>query len=361
MQVSGFGFRVRSLQPETWNLQLETCNLNSGTSCGDEVKATARKNMTEHPSNSGTAHMPVMLNKVLDLLRCKPDGIYVDATVGMGGHAQGILERIGPGGLLIGIDRDKESLEQAHARLKPFSGRHRLLQDNYKNLALILNNLAIGPVDGILLDLGVSSYQILSPERGFSFQSDVMLDMRMDRTQQWTAADLVNNMSEKELADIIYRYGEERLSRRIAAAIVQERRKAPITRCLQLADIISRVFRVRGHQGIHPATRTFQALRIAVNKELEGLEEFFLEAFGFLKSGGRIAVLAFHSLEDRIVKRAFRRLAGQCVCNAAPDLCTCERQALARLLTPRPMTPGPEELSVNPRARSARLRSLERI
>jgi 16S rRNA (cytosine1402-N4)-methyltransferase len=311
--------------------------------------------------NPDAEHIPVMPKEVIDLLRCTPGGVYVDATVGMGGHAQSILERIQPGGLLVGIDRDKESLERAQTRLKRFSGSYRLFHDNYKNLPLILNNLATAPVDGILLDLGVSSYQLLSLERGFSFQSDDMLDMRMDRTQQWTAADLINSMSEGELADIIYRYGEERLSRRIAAAIVQERTKAPITRCMQLAEIISRAFRVRGHQGIHPATRTFQALRIAVNEELEGLEEFLAEAVSFLKSGGRIVVIAFHSLEDRIVKRTFRRLAGQCVCDAPPELCRCPRQALANLITPRPLTPGPEELAANPRARSARLRSLERI
>ena len=317
--------------------------------------------MTEHLADSDGEHIPVMPKEVLDLLQCKPGGVYVDATIGLGGHAEAILERIQPGGQLIGIDRDKESLERVQARLKPYGDSLRLLHDNYKNLPLILNNLAGRPVDGILIDLGVSSYQLLSPERGFSFQSDVVLDMRMDRTQQWTAADLVNKLSESELADLIYRYGEERLSRRIAAAIVQERRKAPITRCAQLAEIISRVFKVRGHQHIHPATRTFQALRIAVNEELDGLEEFLSEGFGFLKSGGRMVVIAFHSLEDRIVKRTFRRFAGQCVCDAPPELCKCPRQALANLITPRPMTPGPEELAANPRARSARLRSLERI
>lgn len=324
------------------------------------MRATARNHMTDHMGTFDPEHIPVMPKEVLDLLRCKPGGTYVDATIGLGGHAETILEKIQPGGQLIGIDRDKESLEKVQVRLKPFAQSLRLLHDNYKNLPLILNNLA-GPVDGILIDLGVSSYQLLTPERGFSFQSDVMLDMRMDRTQQRTAADLVNTLSESELADIIYRYGEERLSRRIAAAIVQERRKTPITRCVQLAEIISRVLKFRGHQPIHPATRTFQALRIAVNEELEGLDEFLVEAFGFLKSGGRMVVIAFHSLEDRIVKRAFRKLAGQCVCEAPPELCICPRQQLANLLTPRPMVPGPEELAVNPRARSARLRSVESV
>jgi len=317
--------------------------------------------MTDHLGTSDPEHVPVMPKEVMDLLCCRPGGTYVDATVGLGGHSEAILGRIQPGGQLIGIDRDKESLEKAQLRLKPYAQSLRLLHDNYKNLPLILNNLAGPPVDGILVDLGVSSYQLTTPDRGFSFQSDVMLDMRMDRTQQRTAADLVNKLSESELADIIYLYGEERLSRRIAAAIVQERRKTPITRCVQLAEIISRVLRVRGHQPIHPATRTFQALRIAVNEELEGLEEFLVEAFGFLKPGGRMVVIAFHSLEDRIVKRAFRKLAGQCVCEAPPELCKCPRQQLANLLTPRPMVPGPEELAANPRARSARLRSVERL
>jgi 16S rRNA (cytosine1402-N4)-methyltransferase len=306
-------------------------------------------------------HAPVMVEEVLEHLRCRPGGIYVDATLGLGGHALAMLERIGPDGLLLGLDRDTESLEKARARLSRHAGSVRLVHDNFKNLALILNNLHLKPVDGILLDLGVSSYQLLSPERGFSFQSDALLDMRMDKSQRTTAADLVHNLPVEQLADILYRYGEERLSRRIAAAIVAEREKSAIVRCSQLADLVSRVLRVRGHQHTHPATRTFQALRIAVNQELEGLDEFFAEALAFLKPEGRIVVLAFHSLEDRIVKTAFRRLSGQCVCDRTPELCICPRQVLARVLTPRPLTAGPAELAANPRARSARLRSLERI
>ena len=325
------------------------------------MRATARKNMTERLNCPDAEHIPVMAKEVLNLLQCKPGGVFVDGTVGLGGHSQAILEKIQPGGLLIGLDRDKESLEKALVRLKPFADSCRLVHDNFKNLPLILNNLGAKSVDGILLDLGVSSYQLLSPERGFSFQSDVMLDMRMDRTQQWTAADLVNNMPEDELADLIYTYGEERFSRRIAASIVRERQIAPITRCSQLAAIISRAFKVRGHQTIHPATRTFQALRIAVNEELEGLDKLLIEAFGFLKTGGRIVAIAFHSLEDRIVKKAFRKLAGQCICEAPPELCTCPREAVAKLITSRPLAPSSEELAANMRARSARLRSLERL
>jgi 16S rRNA (cytosine1402-N4)-methyltransferase len=324
------------------------------------VKATARKNMTDFPWNPDCEHIPVLLREVIELLQCKPGETYVDATLGLGGHALAILQKIQPGGMLIGIDRDRESLDKANVLLQPFADSIRLVHDNYKNLPLILNNLAIRPVDGILVDLGVSSFQLLSPDRGFSIHSDVMLDMRMDRSRRWTAADIISNTPEGDLADLIYRYGEEKLSRRIAAAIVRERSKAPITRCSQLSDIISRTVRGRGHQAIHPATRTFQALRIAVNEELEGLEEFLVEATGFLKPGGRIVAIAFHSLEDRIVKKTFRKLAGQCVCEAPPELCQCPRRTDGLLIHSRPITPKPEELSANPRARSARLRVLEK-
>jgi 16S rRNA (cytosine1402-N4)-methyltransferase len=324
-----------------------------------------RSNLQQKTTNPSSEildgeHTPVMMKEVLDSLRCQPGGTFVDATLGMGGHALAIVERIQPGGLLVGLDRDKESLEKARIRLRDFAGSMRLVHDNFKNLPLILNNLHLKPVDGILLDLGVSSYQLLS-ERGFSFQSDAPLDMRMDRMQRITAADLVNDLPEDQLADVIYRYGEERLSRRIASAIVAERQMSPITRCSQLADIVSRVLKVRGHRHIHPATRTFQALRIAVNQELEGLDGFFVEALSFLRTGGRIVVIAFHSLEDRIVKTAFRRLSGQCVCDRPPDLCRCPREALARVITQRPLTASPAELAANPRARSSRLRALERI
>ena len=310
---------------------------------------------TEYP------HMPVMLEEVIDLLQLKHGNVCVDGTVGLGGHSEAILDRILPGGFLIGIDRDKESLAIADERLSRFHGGFRLLHDNFKNLALILNNLSIRSVDSILLDLGVNSWQLLSAERGFSFQSDAMLDMRCDRTQSRTAADIVNEMPENELADLIYQYGEERFSRRIAAAIVNERAITPITRCSQLAGIISRVVPVRGPRRIHPATKTFQALRIALNAELEGLDVFLLDIAGFLNPGGRLVVIAFHSLEDRIVKLTFRKLAGQCVCDAPPELCRCDKRVLGKVLTSRPMTPGSRELIVNPRARSARLRAVEKI
>ena len=325
------------------------------------MAATALENITSYMEESENHHEPVMVDEVLEQLQPCASGVYVDGTVGLGGHSVAILDKTRPDGFLIGVDRDRESLAKASERLKSFSDRFRLVHDNFKNLSLTLNRLEIESVDGILLDLGISSWQLLSADRGFSFQTDAILDMRMDRTQSRTATNIVNETPEKELADIIYQYGEERFSRRIAAAIVNEREIAPITRCSQLAGIVSRVIPVRGRRIIHPATRTFQALRIVVNEELRGLEEFLSEIIGFLKPHGRLVVISFHSLEDRIVKRTFRKLAGQCVCDAPTELCRCERLVSGKILTPRPLTPGPKELTLNPRARSARLRAVEKI
>lgn len=325
------------------------------------LRATLLAGRADDPmADTQPAHAPVMAAEVLSLLRCAPGGLYVDATVGLGGHARAILERVQPGGRLVGLDRDKESLEIARRRLEPHAPLVRLFHENFKNLPLILNNLALGPADGILVDLGVSSYQLLSGERGFSFDSDALLDMRMDRSQRLTAAHLVNDLSQSELADLIFRYGEERQARRIARAIVMARESGAITRCSQLAALVARAGR-GGSRKIHPATQTFQALRIAVNKELEGLEEFLAQAVSFLGTGGRLAVISFHSLEDRIVKRSFRLLSGQCVCDRPAQLCTCPRRPLGRLITPRAIKPSSAELAANPRARSARLRALERI
>ena len=243
------------------------------------MRSARQVSMTnDFPDGITPEHTPVMREEVLEALQCHPGGIYIDGTVGLGSHSWAILERIQPGGLLIGLDRDKDSLEKARILLRPFADSTRLLHENFKNLPLVLNNLGTQPVDGILVDLGVSSYQLLTPERGFSFQSEDFLDMRMDRSQRLTAADLVNDLSEERLADIIYRFGEERYARRIAAAILAERARTRIARCSQLARIVSRAVRGRGERTIHPATRTFQALRIAVNQELEGLDEFLANA-----------------------------------------------------------------------------------
>jgi 16S rRNA (cytosine1402-N4)-methyltransferase len=313
------------------------------------------------PDFSPTEHRPVLLREVLEFLNCMPGRAYVDATLGLGGHASGILDLIEPDGLLIGVDRDKESLQRAVARLRKSSARFLYFHENFKNLPLILNNLEIPPLDGLLLDLGVSSYQLLSPERGFSFHSDEPLDMRMDRSQRQTAADLVNYLREEELAEIIREFGEERHARRIAAAIVNARMKKRIARCSELAQIVALAAPSRTRDGIHPATRTFQAIRIAVNEELEGLEGFFTDVLPFMRTGGRFVVISFHSLEDRIVKQTFKKLAGQCVCGRSGELCICPRKTLVSIVTPRPVRPGSDELKANPRARSARLRVAERI
>jgi 16S rRNA (cytosine1402-N4)-methyltransferase len=327
-----------------------------------ETKSTWQAEMTPDSfSNPVPDHTPVLLREALELLQCAPGGRYVDATLGLGGHAEAILERIQPDGFLLGLDRDAESLGIARARLAHHSGMFRLLHENFKNLPLVMNNTGITPVDGILVDLGVSSFQLLSPERGFSFQSDAMLDMRMDKTQRLTAADLINSLAEAQLAQIIQRYGEERHARRIARAIAAARREGAITRCSQLADLVRRAVPAQRIPATHPATRTFQALRIAVNQELEGLGEFIAGSVSFIRPGGRFVVISFHSLEDRIVKRSFRALAGQCVCERPPELCTCSRRPLVRIVTHRAIRPGEAEVELNPRSRSARLRCVERL
>jgi 16S rRNA (cytosine1402-N4)-methyltransferase len=306
-------------------------------------------------------HKPVLLSEAIRLLNCRPGGVYVDATVGLGGHAERVLEIIAPEGKLIGVDRDKESLALARERLDKYGAAVELYNDNFKNLPLILHHLGHEHVDGILMDLGVSSYQLLSPERGFSFQFEAPLDMRMDRSQRLTAAVLVNRSSEEELADIIFKYGEEPRARRIARAIVHAREAGPITKTTQLSRLILKALGPTSKTRIHPATKTFQALRIAVNDELTGLEDFILNSVKFLKSGGRLVVIAFHSLEDRIVKVAFKRLSGKCICSQPVQLCRCEKEVVVNVLTRKPVAPSPQEIRDNPRARSASLRAYEKI
>jgi 16S rRNA (cytosine1402-N4)-methyltransferase len=292
-------------------------------------------------------HIPVMVREVVEYLRCAPGGLFVDCTVGAGGHAEAILEASGPDGRVIGLDRDDAALLAAAERLRPFGDRVVLFQEDFRGMNALLEDRGIAEVDGILMDLGLSSLQLSDSERGFSFQSDGPLDMRMDRRSGPTAADWVNRLPEKELADLIYRYGEERRSRRIAGAIVRERRKHPIRTTLRLAEIVSWAVPMARSGRLHPATRTFQALRIAVNRELEGLAEALRAAVGRLRPGGRLCVIAFHSLEDRIVKQTFRSMDQE----GAPPV---------RVLTRKPDRPGREEVIRNPRARSARLRVAER-
>jgi len=286
-------------------------------------------------------HASVLLAESLELLAVRPGGLYVDGTVGPGGHAAAILERSGPEGRLLGLDRDPEVLESAGERLRPFGARARLVHADYRAIPRLL---AGERADGVLLDLGTSSVQLDTPERGFSFRAEGPLDMRMDRSGGETAADLVNRMSEPDLADLIYRFGEERASRRIARAIVAAWRRGRIRTTAELAGIVRSAAGRARRPGLDPATRTFQALRIQVNRELEGLGPALAAIAGCLAPRGRLAVIAFHSLEDREVKHAFRELA---------------REGFT-LLTRRPLRPSGAETARNPRSRSARLRALER-
>lgn len=288
-------------------------------------------------------HLPVLLAEVLDALQPGRGGTYVDCTVGLGGHAQAILEAGAT--RVIGLDRDPDALRIAGARLAAFADRVALVHADYRTLRSVLAARGVERVAGVLADLGVSSMQFDAEGRGFSFRRDEPLDMRMDRTQGPTAADLLRDADEQALADAIFRYGEERHSRRIARAIVAARRAAPVATTGALAAIVRRAVPHRGYQRIDPATRTFQALRIWVNAELDGLDAFVREAVHVLQPGGRAAVVSFHSLEDRVVKHTLREL---------------EREGVARPLSRKPVTPGPDELSRNPRARSAKLRAAER-
>ncbi len=306
-------------------------------------------------------HRPVMVREVVESLRCRPGGLYVDGTVGGGGHARAILDASSPDGILVGIDQDDDALSESEKVLHEFGERKILVKGNFADVDGILKGLRLGPADGLLLDLGVSSHQLDTVERGFRFSSDAPLDMRMDRRRGVRAADLVNGLSERELARILRDYGEEAKAAKIARAIVARRKAAPIETTSQLASLVSGVVG-SGRQGrIHPATRTFQALRIAVNEELENLHAAIFRGVPCLKKGGRFSIIAFHSLEDRIVKNAFRSLEKGCVCPPDFPLCRCGREPQLKVLTKRPVTPGPEETEENPRSRSAKLRTAERI
>jgi 16S rRNA (cytosine1402-N4)-methyltransferase len=290
---------------------------------------------------SDAGHVPVLLAETLELVVVRPGGLFVDGTVGLGGHAAAVLRATAPAGRLLGLDRDGEALELARERLAEFGERVRLEQADYREIP---ERLGGEEADGILLDLGISSAQLDDPGRGFSFQAEGPLDMRMDRRSGPTAADLVNRMREKDLADLLYELGEEPASRRIARAIVFARERARITTTTELADVVRRAAPRRRPGGLHPATRTFQALRIRVNRELDGLGGALAGAARCLKPGGRLAVIAFHSLEDRAAKEAFRSLAARGF----------------RVLTRKPVRPGDAEIRRNPRARSARLRAVAR-
>jgi 16S rRNA (cytosine1402-N4)-methyltransferase len=300
----------------------------------------------------GYKHIPALAQEVMQFLQPRTQAIYVDATVGEGGHAEVLLRATAASVRMIGIDRDAEVLEQARRRLEPFGPRVVLVHGHAAELRTILNTLCVPLVDGILLDLGVSSYQLERPERGFSFTRQGPLDMRMDRMTEQTAAMLINSLGEPQLVDLIQRYGEERWARRIARAILRARRRAPLETTQELAAIITQVIPSSARPPrIHPATRTFQALRIAVNQELSRLEESLGIAIACLRPGARLCVIAYHSLEDRIVKRTFRAYA------AVQELAPPQVQ----LLTRKPISCSLAERQLNPRARSAKLRILEKV
>jgi 16S rRNA (cytosine1402-N4)-methyltransferase len=310
-------------------------------------------------------HKPVLLTEVIQALQPRSGGIYIDGTVGAGGHAAAVLAVSAPDGQLYGLDQDERALAIAKERLGEFGYRVHLLHANFDQLGQVVKQEQIPPANGILLDLGVSSMQFDQAERGFSFQADGPLDMRMNPSTGQTAADLVNHLPESELADLIYRYGEEPQSRRIARAIVQDR---PFERTQQLAEMIARVTGFRQRKGsrqrkpkIHPATRTFQALRIAVNDELGALERVLPQAIAQLAPGGRLAVISFHSLEDRIIKQYFLREARDCICPPEQLICTCRHKATIHIIAKKPITPSLAEVNENPRARSAKLRVVESI
>lgn len=304
-------------------------------------------------------HVPVLFHETIELLDCKPGDIIVDGTLGGGGHAEGILERIGPKGTLIGIDRDPKALEAARVRLHRYEDSLILVHENYANLNSVLDKLNISAIDGMVMDLGVSSHQLDEGSRGFSYQSDAPLDMRMDPTQSLDAHQVVNQYDEKQIAKIISQYGEERWAVRIAKFIVDNR---PIDTTWQLTEVIKAAIPAGARrQGPHPSKRTFQAIRIEVNRELELLEGSIEGAVERLRSGGRLCVITFHSLEDRIVKDTFRRLQDPCTCPSDFPICVCGNEPVVDIITRKPIAPTEGEIDENSRSRSAKLRACQKL
>ena len=306
-------------------------------------------------------HISVLLNETVDSLSVHPGGVYVDGTLGGGGHSLEIAKRLGGEGTLIGIDRDEAAVSAAGARLSQFGETVRIVQGNYSSMPEIVKDLGYAKVDGIVLDLGVSSYQLDEAERGFSYMHDAPLDMRMDRRETRTAADLINTASERELFRIIRDYGEERFAQNIAKHIVERREEKPIETTGELVEIIRASIPMKLQKsGGHPAKRTFQAIRIELNGELSALEESLDGMIDLLNDGGRLSVITFHSLEDRIVKAACRRNENPCTCPPGFPVCVCGKKPKGRVLTRKPLLPSQEETEENPRAKSAKLRVFER-
>lgn len=308
------------------------------------------------------SHKPVLFEECMEGLAIRPDGIYVDGTAGGGNHSFGIASRLGEGGRLIAIDQDADAIRAAGEKLKPFSDRVTVVRSNFGQIADVCRMLGIEKIDGLLLDLGVSSYQLDTAERGFSYQADAPLDMRMDSRNPLTAYDVVNSYTEQQLRRIFFDYGEERFSARIASAILRHREQALIRTTGELVRIIKEAIPAGARDGgHHPAKRTFQAIRIEVNAELDVIEPALRAAVAMLNPGGRAAVITFHSLEDRIVKQTFADLATGCTCPKSLPVCVCGRRPVVRLVNRKPILPGEAELAENPRSRSAKLRIAEKL
>ena len=308
-------------------------------------------------------HIPVLLNETIDSLAIKPDGIYVDGTLGGAGHSYHICEHLGENGRLIGIDQDEEAIAAATRRLEPFADKVTIVRSNYVNMKNVLAELGINRVDGILLDIGVSSHQLDDADRGFTYKDDdAPLDMRMDDRQSLTAKDIVNGYSEMDLYRIIRDYGEDKFAKNIAKHIVQERAKKPIETTGELTEIIRASIPMKVQMtGGHPAKRTFQAIRIELNKELEVLQDNLDDMIDLLNPGGRICIITFHSLEDRIVKTNFKRNENPCTCPSDFPVCVCGKKSKGKVVTRKPILPSEEELEVNSRSKSAKLRVFERV
>ena len=306
-------------------------------------------------------HVPIMLPEVMVLLKPERGGLFVDGTLGGGGHSEGILSRLSSG-RLYGIDRDGNAIAAASARLAPFGDKFKAIRGNFFDMKELLMAEGVSGADGILLDLGVSSHQLDTPERGFSYHEDAPLDMRMDDRAALSAYDVVNGYGVEGLAGIIKDYGEERFAFRVANAIAREREKQPINSTVQLAEIIkSAIPAANRREGPHPARRTFQAIRIEVNGELAELGRAIENAHDLLNPGGVLAVITFHSLEDRIVKQAFKKFENPCTCDPRAPMCTCGKVPTAKILTKKPLAPGDDELEINPRSRSSKLRGIQKL
>lgn len=306
-------------------------------------------------------HVSVLLNETIDSLNIKPEGVYVDGTLGGGGHSLEIVKRLSGKGRLIGLDRDENAIQAASERLKDYKDRVTFVRSNYDRFPVVMQELGLREVDGIVLDLGVSSYQLDTPERGFSYREDAPLDMRMDQRQEKTAADIVNESSEKELLHILRDYGEEKFAPQIARRIVKQREDRPILTTFELNEIVKESIPVKFRlTGGHPSKRTFQAIRIALNAELESLEKVLPEMIEGLRDKGRLSIITFHSLEDRIVKNIFRTAQNPCTCPPNFPVCVCGNKSKGKVITSKPILPSEEEIENNKRSKSAKLRVFER-